>query len=67
LDIVAKINNSPSIVRFSMIYLNCENLKAKLIAKSKALIQKLVLQINELNTKTCQRYTVRNTLYIFIL
>ncbi|OUM67642.1 hypothetical protein PIROE2DRAFT_4933 [Piromyces sp. E2] len=56
LDIVSKINNSPSIVRFSMIYLNCEDLKGKLIDKSKALVQKLVLQINELNTKTCQRY-----------
>jgi len=38
-----------------MIYLNCENLKGMLIGKSKALIQKLVLQINEMNTKTCQR------------
>ncbi|KAL6620932.1 hypothetical protein LY90DRAFT_662178 [Neocallimastix californiae] len=54
LDIVSKINNSPSVVRFSMIYLNCENLKGMLIGKSKALIQKLVLQINEMNTKTCQ-------------
>ena len=58
--LVDEISASPSIVRFSMIFLECDALKVELISKTNQLIQKLVDQVADMNRKTnisiCESY-----------
>ncbi|KAI8843135.1 hypothetical protein BC829DRAFT_296941 [Chytridium lagenaria] len=60
LKIVDEISSSPSIVRFSMIYLECDALKTELTQKANALVQRLVDQVAEMNRKInigiCESY-----------
>ncbi|KAJ3317485.1 Dynein heavy chain 3, axonemal, partial [Blyttiomyces sp. JEL0837] len=60
LKIVEEISSSPSIVRFSMIYLDCEALKIELTSKANALVQRLVDQVADMNRKInlgiCESY-----------
>lgn len=52
LKTVSEINASPSAVRLSLYYLECDTLKAELVQKANSLIQKLVDQIADVNRKT---------------
>eukprot|EP00842_Homolaphlyctis_polyrhiza_P004869 jgi/Hompol1/5383/HPOL_004407-RA len=58
--LVDEIASSPSIVRFSMIYLECEALKVELTNKANQLVQKLVDQVADMNRKSnlaiCESY-----------
>jgi dynein heavy chain len=58
--LIEDISASPSIVSLSMIYLDCESLKADLISKSNDLVQKLVDQVADMNRKSnfviCETY-----------
>ncbi|KAJ3092439.1 Dynein heavy chain 3, axonemal [Quaeritorhiza haematococci] len=60
LKIVEEITASPSIVHFSMIYLECEALKVELVHRANNLVQKLVDQVAEMNRRTnlsiCEQY-----------
>ncbi|KAJ3206419.1 Dynein heavy chain 7, axonemal [Entophlyctis luteolus] len=60
LKIIEEINNCPSIVRFSMIYLECDILKNELVQKATALIQRIVDQVADINRKQnltiCESY-----------
>ncbi|KAJ3098250.1 Dynein heavy chain 3, axonemal [Phlyctochytrium planicorne] len=60
LKIVDEISSSPSIVRFSMIYLECDALKVELTQKANSLVQRLVDQVAEMNRKInigiCESY-----------
>ncbi|KAJ3222668.1 Dynein heavy chain 3, axonemal [Clydaea vesicula] len=60
IKIVQEINSNPSIVRFSMIYLECDALKLELVQKANSLIQRLVDQVADMNRKTnlsiCEQY-----------
>ncbi|KAJ3049383.1 Dynein heavy chain 7, axonemal [Rhizophlyctis rosea] len=52
MKLIEEINASPSIVRFSMIFLECDELKTELVAKANQLVQRLVDQIADMNRKT---------------
>ncbi|KAJ3276290.1 Dynein heavy chain 3, axonemal [Terramyces sp. JEL0728] len=58
--LIEEISNSASIVRMSLIYLECEALKLDLIYKANQLVQKLVDQVAEMNRKNnlsiCEAY-----------
>ncbi|KNC96829.1 uncharacterized protein SPPG_07663 [Spizellomyces punctatus DAOM BR117] len=58
--IIEEIASSPSIVRFSMIYLECDALKTELSAKAQQLVQRLVDQVADMNRKInlgiCESY-----------
>ncbi|KAI8825240.1 dynein heavy chain and region D6 of dynein motor-domain-containing protein [Fimicolochytrium jonesii] len=58
--LIEEISASPSIVRFSMIYLECDVLKTELTAKAQLLVQKLVDQVADMNRKLnlgiCESY-----------
>ncbi|KAJ1562895.1 Dynein heavy chain 7, axonemal, partial [Nowakowskiella sp. JEL0078] len=60
LNLVDEIGMSPSVVRFSMIYLECDALKQELTAKANMLVQRLVDQVADINRKTnlgiCESY-----------
>ncbi|KAI8622787.1 dynein heavy chain and region D6 of dynein motor-domain-containing protein [Chytriomyces sp. MP71] len=60
LKIVEEINLCPSIVRFSMIHLECDVLKNELVQKATALIQRIVDQVADMNRKQnmgiCESY-----------
>ncbi|KAJ3194173.1 Dynein heavy chain 3, axonemal [Irineochytrium annulatum] len=60
LKIIDEIALSPSIVRFSMIYLECDALKTELSQKANALVQRLVDQVADMNRKInlgiCEAY-----------
>ncbi|KAI9331944.1 dynein heavy chain and region D6 of dynein motor-domain-containing protein [Obelidium mucronatum] len=60
LKTIEEINGCPSIVRFSMIHLECDVLKNELIQKATALIQRIVDQVAEMNRKQnlsiCESY-----------
>nr|KAJ3422605.1 Dynein heavy chain 3, axonemal [Polyrhizophydium stewartii] len=58
--LIDEIALSPSIVRFSMIFLECEALKVELTSKANQLVQKLVDQVADMNRKSnltiCESY-----------
>lgn len=51
MKLIEEIQSSPSIVRFSMIYLECDGLKTELTAKANALVQRLVDSVADQNRK----------------
>ncbi|KAJ3238670.1 Dynein heavy chain 3, axonemal [Chytriomyces hyalinus] len=60
LKTVEEINACPSIVRFSMIHLECDVLKNELVQKATALVQRIVDQVADMNRKQnvsiCESY-----------
>ncbi|KAI9206289.1 dynein heavy chain and region D6 of dynein motor-domain-containing protein [Polychytrium aggregatum] len=60
LKTIEEIGATPSIVRFSLIYLECDALKAELTAKANILVQRLVDQVAEMSRKAnlaiCESY-----------
>ncbi|OAJ37962.1 hypothetical protein BDEG_21931 [Batrachochytrium dendrobatidis JEL423] len=60
IKLIDDISVSPSIARFSMIFLECEALKVELTSKANMLVQKLVDQVAEMNRKgnlsICESY-----------
>ncbi|KAI9354083.1 dynein heavy chain and region D6 of dynein motor-domain-containing protein [Zopfochytrium polystomum] len=60
LKIIEEIATSPSIIRFSMIYLECDVLKNELTQKANVLVQRLVDQVADINRKSnlsiCESY-----------
>ncbi|KAJ3297193.1 Dynein heavy chain 3, axonemal [Borealophlyctis nickersoniae] len=60
LKIIEEISASPSIMRFSLIYLECDALKTELTSKANQLVQRLVDQVADMNRKInlgiCESY-----------
>jgi dynein heavy chain len=60
MKLIDDIQSSPSIVRLSLIYLDCDSLKADLTNKANNLMQKLVDQVADMNRKSnlsiCEAY-----------
>ncbi|KAJ3188443.1 Dynein heavy chain 3, axonemal [Gaertneriomyces sp. JEL0708] len=58
--IIEEIQASPSVVRFSLIYLDCDALKTELAGKAQQLVQRLVDQVADMNRKInlgiCESY-----------